>query len=218
MATELSHSLSLYLVMDIASHEEKSALEIAKAAIAGGVTMLQLREKTAPLRQVLEVGGAIRKACREHGVAFIVNDRVDLALLLEADGVHVGQDDLPALEVRRLLGPDAIIGVSAGSMEEAEWAVSQKADYLGVGAIYSTVTKGDAGAPIGTELIGQLKSRWPHLPLVGIGGISSANAEAVLQAGADGIAVVSAIARQSDPAAAASRLAGMVKRFKVTSE
>ncbi|SDC79389.1 thiamine-phosphate pyrophosphorylase [Paenibacillus sp. UNCCL117] len=214
MSGTLTHDLSLYLVMDIASWEQRTAVQIAEAALAGGVTMLQLREKKAPLRQVLETGKAIRRACREHGVPFIVNDRVDLAILLEADGVHVGQDDLPALDVRRLLGPDAIIGVSAGSMEEAEWAVSQQADYLGVGAIYATLTKGDAGAPIGTGLISRLKARWPQLPLVGIGGIQPGNAAAVIQAGADGIAVVSAISRQSDPGSAAFGLADLVKKSK----
>ncbi|MEK8129877.1 thiamine phosphate synthase [Paenibacillus filicis] len=211
MSLPLSSSLSLYLVMDIASYGERTALQIARAALDGGVTMLQLREKKAPLREVLETGRAIREACREKGVPFIVNDRVDLAILLEADGVHVGQDDLPALDVRKLLGPDAIIGVSAGNMEEAEWAVSQQPDYLGIGPVYSTLTKGDAGAPIGTALISELKASWPQLPLVGIGGIQPSNAAAIIQAGADGIAVVSAITRQPDPESASRLLADTVR-------
>lgn len=210
----LPDALSVYLVMDLSPYEGRSALETAKAALDGGITMLQLREKKAPLRQVVEQGRAIREACRSYGVPFLVNDRVDVALLLEADGVHVGQDDLPGLDARQLLGKDAIIGVSAGTMEEAEWAVSQQADYLGVGAVYRTLTKGDAGSPIGTDLFGRLKARWPDLPLVGIGGIQADNAAPVIQAGADGVAVVSAIAGQADPKTASAKLLDHVRETR----
>ncbi len=202
----LSELLSLYLVTDLSPAGAGSALATVRAALDGGVTIVQLREKNAQLRQTLEEGRALRALCREYGVPFLVNDRADLALLLEADGVHVGQDDLPGLAARELLGPAAIVGVSAGTMEEAEWAIAQGADYLGVGPVYATMTKGDAGEPIGTSLISQIRARWPQLPLVGIGGIQSGNASAVVSAGADGVAVVSAITKQSDPQNAAREL------------
>lgn len=198
--------LAVYLVMGLDSYEGRTALETAKAALEGGITMLQLREKQAPLSRVLTEARAIRELCREFGVPFLVNDRVDVALLLEADGVHVGQDDIPGKEARRLLGHDAIVGISASSMEEAEWAMENGADYLGVGAIYATLTKGDAGEPIGTELIGRIKNRWSHIPMVGIGGIEHGRAASVVEAGADGVAVVSAIVRTQDPRHAAERL------------
>ncbi|XOK58775.1 thiamine phosphate synthase [Paenibacillus elgii] len=204
--SDVRQYLSVYLVMDLSGHEGKSALDIARAALDGGVTMIQLREKKAPLARVVEEGRALRELCREYGVPFLVNDRVDLALVLDADGVHVGQDDLPGSEARKLLGQDKIIGISAGTMAEAEWAMAQGADYLGVGAVYSTLTKGDAGAPIGTGLISEIKQRWPHIGMVGIGGIDASNAAPVIQAGAAGVAVVSAIVRQSDPCSAARQL------------
>ncbi|UUZ86777.1 thiamine phosphate synthase [Paenibacillus sp. P26] len=186
------------------------AVATAQAALEGGITILQLREKKAPIPEVLEKGRMIRDLCRKHQVPFIVNDRVDLALLLDADGVHVGQDDIPGRLVRSLVGEDKIVGISAGSMEEAERAVSEGADYLGVGAVYTTLTKGDAGEPIGTGLITEIKEKWPGLPLVGIGGIQASNAGPVIQSGGDGVAVVSAIAKRPDPQQAAAALLQIV--------
>ena len=200
----LRQALRVYLVMGLGDGEAP-ALEIAKLAIEGGVTMIQLREKKAPLHRVLSEGRALRELCRERGVPFLVNDRVDVAMLLEADGVHVGQDDIPYADARRLLGDVAIIGVSAGTPEEAAKAIDDGADYLGVGAVYATGTKADAGAPIGTELIRGIRSK-SAIPIVGIGGITADNAMNVIDAGADGIAVVSAITRAADPRAAASAL------------
>lgn len=204
--------LRLYLVMGLDGYEGLSAIDIARKAIAGGVTLIQLREKEAPLKDVLSVGRQLRGLCKEHGIPFVVNDRVDVALLLDADGVHVGQDDVPASAARSLLGPDKIVGVSAGSLLEAAWAVSEGADYLGVGPIYPTGTKKDAGEAVGTPLIGELKTRY-GLPIVGIGGINVHNAAHVVQAGADGIAVVSAITRKSDPMAASRALREAIAPF-----
>ncbi|TDF96797.1 thiamine phosphate synthase [Paenibacillus piri] len=189
----------------------RTALEIAVEAIAGGVTMIQLRDKQAPLRQVLEQGARLRDLCRGHGVAFIVNDRVDVAVLLDADGVHVGQDDIPGAEARRLLGSGKLVGISAGTMEEAEWAMANRADYLGVGPVYATATKQDAGEAIGTDLIGAITDRW-KIPVVGIGGIGADNAAPVIKAGAAGVAVVSAITRQANPMQAARQLADVVRQ------
>lgn len=203
--------LPVYLVMGLEGYGSRTALEIAKEALEGGVTLLQLREKEAPLREVLRQGKLLRELCRSYKVPFVVNDRVDVAILLEADGVHVGQDDIPGLEARKLLGEDKIVGISAGTMEEAEWAVSQGADYLGVGAVYATSTKKDAGEAIGTGLIRQISERW-SIPMVGIGGIQHDNAVQVIQAGADGVAVVSAITRATNPREAALEFAKKVSR------
>lgn len=205
----LRNYLAVYLVMDLSQGRE--SLRMAEAALSGGVTMVQLREKKAPLPEVLKLGKELRELCLRYKVPFLVNDRVDVALLLDADGVHVGQDDIPGLAVRELLGPGKIIGISAGTMGEAEIAKAQGADYLGVGAVYSTMTKGDAGLPIGTELIQQIKTRWSEIPVVGIGGIQADNAAPVVLSGADGIAVVSAITKAADAGQAARELSECVK-------
>lgn len=203
--TEIRKLLRLYLVMGLDLAEGKTPLEIAAAAINGGVTVIQLREKHAPLKDVLKGGAELRALCRDRNIPFIVNDRVDVALLLDADGVHVGQDDIPGLEARRLLGPRKIVGISAGTSEEAEWAVRHGADYLGIGPVYATATKADAGEAIGTGLLADVAQTY-GLPTVGIGGIGPANAKLVAEAGADGIAVVSSITRQGNPEEAARAL------------
>jgi len=196
----------VYLCMPVtAGKQGRDALAIARAAIAGGVTAIQLRDKESPLPDVLAVGRQIRQLCREAGVLFFVNDRVDVALLLDADGVHVGQEDLPVHEARRLLGPGKVIGASAGSLDEAERSIVQGADYLGVGPIFATASKADAGEPVGPGLIRDMRARW-DIPLVGIGGIKADNASLVMDAGADGVAVISAIFDADDPQQAAARL------------
>lgn len=207
---QIIKDLQLYLVMGLEGYEHLTALQLAREAIAGGVTMIQLREKNAPLRQVLTQGAQLRELCRELGVPFFVNDRVDVAILLDADGVHVGQDDIPGMAARKLLGDDKIIGISAGTIEEAEWAMENGADYLGVGPIYSTATKQDAGEAIGTALISAISQRWT-VPVVGIGGINTENAAVIIEAGAHGVAVVSAITKQHKPLLAAQTLARTVQ-------
>lgn len=205
--------LSLYLVMGLESHNGKDAWTIAKEAIEGGVTIVQLREKKAPLGQVLAQGLRIRELCRDLGVPFLVNDRVDVALLLDADGVHVGQEDIPYPMARKLLGPDKIIGVSTGLWEEVVQASKDGADYVGIGAVYATGSKADAGAPIGTSLIERV-SKELRLPNVGIGGIDAGNASAVTAAGADGVAVISAIIKQASPLQAAQELLKAIGKAK----
>lgn len=202
--------LAIYMCMPVVpGGQGMDALAIARAAIAGGVSAIQLRDKESPLSDVLCVGRQLRRLCREADVLFFVNDRVDVALLLDADGVHVGQDDLPVHEARRLLGPGKIVGASAGSIEEAERSLVQGADYLGVGSIFATTSKPDAGEPVGTDLLRQIRRRW-NVPLVGIGGIKADNAGDVMAAGADGVAVISAIFDAPDPRAAAARLRAAV--------
>ncbi|MED0678305.1 thiamine phosphate synthase [Aneurinibacillus thermoaerophilus] len=204
--------LGVYLVLGIDNAGGCSALETVRLAIEGGVDVVQLREKKAPLRRVLEVGRKMRELCREHDVLFVVNDRVDVAMLLDADGVHVGQDDLPAGEARKLIGDHMFIGVSASSVAEARWAIEQGADYLGVGAIYATGSKADAGDPVTPALIGEIR-KFSALPIVGIGGITAENCAEVMEQGANGVAVISAIVGQPDPKQATVRLKQAVAPF-----
>lgn len=204
--------LGVYLVLGIEDAGGFSALEIVRLAIAGGVQAVQLREKRASLRRVLEIGKELRQICREHGVLFIVNDRIDVALLLEADGVHVGQDDLPASAARQLVGEKMFIGVSASSMEEARWALAEGADYLGVGAIYATGSKSDAGDPVTPALLSEIRAH-TDVPLVAIGGITYENCPEVMRHGANGVAVISAIVGQADPKAATAQLREIIAAY-----
>ena len=197
--------LGVYLVTDERLSKGRATAEIVRAAIRGGVDAVQLRGKDLPIREQLTIGRALRTITREAGVLFIVNDRLDLALALDADGVHVGQDDLPADVVRRLVGPEWIVGVSAATIAEARAARDDGADYIGVGPIWGTATKLDAGVAVGPGLIATLKAA-VELPMVGIGGIGAGNAAQVIAAGGDGVAVVSAIMSVDDPEAAARDL------------
>lgn len=197
--------LSLYVVTDEHLSRGRPTAEIVRAAIRGGARAIQVRGKELPLREQAAIGRALRAITREAGVLFIVNDRADLALALDADGVHVGQDDLPADLARRVVGPDRLVGVSTATVEEAVPARDAGADYLGVGAIFSTATKFDAGAPTGPDLIRVIGAA-VALPIVGIGGINRHNAAEVIAAGAAGVAVVSAVVAADDPEAAARDL------------
>jgi thiamine-phosphate pyrophosphorylase len=197
--------LGLYLVTDERLSRGRLTAEIVRAAIRGGIDVVQLRGKDLPAREQLAIGRELRAITREAGVLFIVNDRVDLALALDADGVHVGQDDLPAEVARQLVGPDRIVGVSAATIPEALAARDAGADYLGVGAIYGTATKLDAGAATGPGLLRTIAGA-VDLPLVAIGGIKATNIAEVIAAGAVSAAVVSAIVSADDPEAAARDL------------
>jgi len=195
----------VYVITDSHQARGRSHREIAEAAIRGGATAVQLRMKDEPARVMLDAAREIAPLCRAAGVAFIINDRVDVALIAGADGVHIGQDDLPARDVRALMGPRALVGVSAATVEEGEAAERMGADYLGVGAVYPTGTKPDAGAPVGLARLGEIR-RAVRLPLVGIGGITADNAAAVIRAGASGVAVITAVTMAKDMAAATRRL------------
>ena len=201
----LRSRLGLYLVTDERLSRGRATAEIVRAAIRGGVDAVQLRGKDLPAREQMAIGRALREITRATGVLFIVNDRVDLALALDADGVHVGQDDLPAAVARQLVGPDRIVGVSAATIPEALAARDAGADYLGVGAIYGTATKLDAGAATGPGLLSTIAGA-VDLPLVAIGGIKATNIAEVIAAGAVSAAVVSAIVSADDPEAAACDL------------
>jgi len=195
----------VYVITESRHARGRSHEEIAKAAIRGGATAVQLRMKDESARAILDAARALAPLCRAAGVALIINDRIDVALIAGADGVHIGQDDLPAAEVRALMGPRALIGVSAATVEEAAAAERAGADYLGVGSIYGTATKPDAGEPIGLGRLAEIR-RAVRLPLVGIGGIAPGNAAAVIRAGAHGVAVITAVTLADDMGAAVRRL------------
>jgi thiamine-phosphate diphosphorylase len=206
----LRKQLALHVLTDREWSRGRDTLTVATAALDGGATVIQLRDKKASTRTLVEEGLALRALTRERGALLIVNDRIDVALAVEADGAHVGQDDdMPVELARKLLGPDRILGVSAGNLEEATTAVVSGADYLGVGPIYATKTKANAGEPIGLSLLTELARRYT-IPLVAIGSIKAENAAAVVQAGATGIAVISAVVSAEDVVAATRRLQNVV--------
>ena len=195
---------SLYLVTDNGDKDRETFCETVDQAIAGGVTLVQLREKMATSRDFYELALRVKAITDRHNVPLIINDRLDIALAVNADGLHVGQEDLPVALARRLLGPDKILGVTAATVADAVEAQAAGADYLGSGAVYPTSTKpGKAVLPLMT--LSQIKQA-VHIPVVAIGGISADNIGALRQSKVDGVAVVSAIMDSSDPAAAARAL------------
>jgi len=196
---------SLYLITDRRLSAPRSVENVVRAALRGGITAVQLREKECATRDFVELARALKAILTPAGVPLIINDRVDIALAAGADGVHIGQSDTEYCEARRLLGPDAIIGLSVETLEQAERAASLDADYLGVGPIFVTPTKPDAAPPCGIGGLAAIRRASRHV-LVAVGGIHRDNAAAVIRAGADGIAVVSAICADPDPERAAREL------------
>jgi thiamine-phosphate pyrophosphorylase len=196
---------SVYVLTDRRAAGDRSLVDVIRAAVRGGATAVQLRDKGASTREVVELARALLAVTRPAGVPLIVNDRADVALAIDADGVHVGQDDLPAPLARAVLGPDRILGVSAGTVDEARQAEREGADYLGVGDVYGTPSKADAGTPIGLSGLAEI-ARVVSIPVVAIGGIALDNAAATVRAGASGVAVISAVVGAPDPEAAARRL------------
>lgn len=196
----LKRIAGVYVITDRFVNPNRSHLDIARAAVAGGASVLQLRDKEATTRQLLEWARAIRDLTMRTETLFIINDRVDIALAADADGVHLGDDDMPVPIARRLLGAGKIIGRSVANEEEALRAVAEGADYVSIGSVFSTSTKPDAGEPVGLETVKHVRQVLPpNYPLVAIGGINLQNAAAVFEAGADAIAVVSAVACADDP-------------------
>jgi thiamine-phosphate pyrophosphorylase len=188
---------------------KRGHIEIARAALEGGARLIQLREKRMEGRALWGVARAMRALTQQHGAALIVNDRVDIALAAEADGVHLGQEDIPLAVARRLLGSEAVIGVSVSSEEEAAAAEKEGASYVSVGSIFATASKADAGEAIGVEPLSRIK-RVVGLPVLAIGGVNCDNVQAVIRAGADGVAVISAIANAEDMVEATSRLKSLI--------
>lgn len=188
--------LKLYLVTDSDILKGRDFYNCIEEALKGGVTMLQLREKNATGKEFLEKAIKLRDLTKKYNVKFIINDRVDIAMLCDADGVHVGQSDIPADKVRKLIGKNKIIGVSARTVEEAMKAKENGADYLGVGAMFTTTTKLDAKS-VTINKLSEIKKE-VNLPIVAIGGITLDNINKLKQCNIDGHAVVSAILKSDD--------------------
>lgn len=197
--------LRLYLVTDQALMRGRPLADVVAAAVQGGVSCVQLREKQLGTREFLAQALILKALLAPQGIPLVINDRIDIALACGADGVHLGQNDLPADEARKLLPPGVFIGWSVESMEDVQQSAALPVDYLGVSPIFSTPTKTDTKDPWGLEGLAVVRAATP-LPLVAIGGIHAGNARAVLRAGADGLAVVSALCAADDPWAAATTL------------
>ncbi len=207
MNAKPTFDLTLYLVVGSGVTRGRPLDEVVAAALRGGATLVQLREKALGDAELVEVARALKGRLAPLGVPLILNDRVEVAKAAGADGVHLGQDDLDAARARAILGPDGLIGVSAGTAEEAARIDRGLADYVGIGPVYATATKPDAGPPIGIAGLAGLAASLRPLPVVAIGGIGLREAAEVMASGAaDGIAVVSAICGAQDPEAAARSL------------
>lgn len=197
--------LTLYLVTDPRLVAARGLGATVEAAARGGATLVQLRDPGAHGRALVEQARALKALLAPLGIALIVNDRVDVAVAADADGVHLGQDDMAPADARALLGPDRILGLSVGTPAELAASDLSGVDYLGVGPVKATGTKADAGAAIGVAGLAAVRAL-TSLPIVGIGGIDAALAAEVVRAGADGVAVVSAVCGAADPEAAAHAL------------
>ncbi|AYQ29357.1 MULTISPECIES: thiamine phosphate synthase [unclassified Polaromonas] len=197
--------LRLYLVTDQTLTRGRPLADVVAAAVQGGVTCVQLREKQLGTREFLAQALILKALLAPQGIPLVINDRIDIALACGADGVHLGQNDLPADEARKLLPPGVFIGWSVESMDDVQQSAALPVDYLGVSPIFSTPTKTDTKDPWGLEGLAVVRAATP-LPLVAIGGVHAGNARDVLRAGANGLAVVSAICAAGDPQAAAAAL------------
>ncbi len=189
-------SLLLYAVTDRHWLGKRSLVSVVKESLDGGVTFVQLREKDLKYEKFLSEANYIKRICHDYHVPFVVNDNIDIARVVDADGVHVGQSDMEVSEVRKLLGPDKIIGVSAQTVEQAIAAWKAGATYLGVGAVFPTGSKDDAD-DVSLETLKEICAAVP-IPVVAIGGISLKNVKELTGTGIDGIAVISAIYAQED--------------------
>lgn len=210
-------NVSLYLVTDGPLSKGRPIEYIVEAALAGGVTMVQLREKDSSTRDFIELAGRVLRMTRAVGVPCLINDRVDVALAVDADGVHIGQQDMPYEMARRLMGPDKIIGLSVESVEQAQAASDLDVDYLGISPVYLTPTKDELQTALGLDGVRAIRASSRH-PLVAIGGMNARTVPDVIRAGADGIAVVSAICSAEDPQAASAGLAAMIQSVRKESE
>jgi thiamine-phosphate pyrophosphorylase len=204
--------LRLYALVDPEVSGGHGLVELARELASGGATIFQLRDKRSETRAMIERARAIKAVI--GAVPLLINDRVDVALVAGADGVHIGQDDMAAEDARRLLGPDAIIGLSINTVALAEAAPIELLDYVGIGGVYGTTSKTQKKTPIGTaglaDIVAAFHRRKPGFPTCGIAGINEGNAADVIAAGADGVAVISALSVTPDPAAAARNLRAIV--------
>ncbi|MED5046878.1 thiamine phosphate synthase [Bacillus siamensis] len=207
--------LSVYFIMG-SNNTDADPVSVVKKAIEGGATLFQFREKESGSltgEERVLFAKQVQDVCRQAGIPFIINDDVELALRLKADGVHIGQDDADAAETRAAIG-DMILGVSAHNVSEVKRAEAAGADYVGMGPVYPTETKKDAEAVQGVTLIEEVWRQGITIPIVGIGGITAANAAPVIKAGADGVSMISAISQADDPKEAARKFSEEIRRSK----
>ena len=206
--------LRLYAIVDPETAGGHAPADLARLVAQGGATLVQLRDKTRSTRAFVAEARAIKAALAPYGVPLVINDRVDVALAADADGVHVGQDDMEAQDARRLLGPDAIVGLTVKSIAHVEAAPLDLIDYVGIGGVFATGSKDNPDPPIGlvglAGVVGALRLRSPTLPACGIAGITAANAAEVIAGGAGGVSVISALSLAPNPAAAAHKLRAIV--------
>jgi thiamine-phosphate pyrophosphorylase len=203
----------LYVITDETISGGLSHAEIAQQAIAGGADVIQLRDKTCGCLELCRVGRALRTITKKTGTLFIVNDRLDVALACGADGVHLGQDDICTGSARQIAPPGFIIGVSVGSVDEAVRAEQEGADYIAVSPVFSTASKTDAGSGLGTGLLREIRHH-VSVPVIAIGGINRDNVSDIIRAGADGVAVISAVVGSPDITKAARELKNLVSESK----
>ncbi|MGB9894214.1 MAG: thiamine phosphate synthase, partial [Candidatus Saccharicenans sp.] len=208
MSGQKNFDLSLYLVTDRRLLTRLSLPDLVKKAIAGGVTLVQLREKECSSREFYDLALEVKKAMPPE-IPLIINDRLDIALAVGAEGIHLGQSDLPVEAARRFLGPGAIIGLSVENLEQLRQAQNLPVDYLAISPVFSTPTKTDTGPAWGLEGLAKAR-KLTSLPLVAIGGLNEDNVSQVIKAGADGLAVVSAICAAEDPEQAARQLRKLI--------
>ena len=209
----MTPDLRLYALVDPAVAGGRSLPELAKLLV-GTATLVQLRDKHGTTRAMIDAARALKAVLAPAGIPLLINDRVDVALAAQADGVHIGQDDMDAADARRLLGPNAIIGLSIKTPAQAAAAPLDALDYVAIGGVYATTSKDNTAAPIGTQglraIAAAIRARKAGYPVCAIAGITAANAGEVIAAGADGVAVISALSLATDPAAAARDLRGVV--------
>lgn len=209
---ELRKKLQLYFVMG-SNNCLKDPEIVLREAIDGGITLFQFREKGIGAKEgseKIKLARKLQAICRQKGIPFIVNDDLELALEIEADGIHIGQEDEDPLNVKKMIG-DKILGISAHNLEEANKALAQGANYLGVGPMYETTTKKDIREVKGPEVIIELRENNLSIPIVGIGGIQKGLIKPVIEAGADGVAVISAISSSENPRKAVLELLEEIK-------
>ena len=211
---DLRSMLRLYLVTDPELCSQHGLLETVRDAVRGGVTAVQLRDKTATTSALVKMGRDIATGLADTGVPLIVNDNVEAAIAIGADGLHVGQGDMKVDKARRLIGPDMLIGLSCETVEDARMTDPAIVDYIGVSPVFATPTKTDHSLAVGIEGLRAIAAATP-LPKVAIGGLKSHHFEAIFENGADGVAVVSAICGQPDAEAAASALATKIAKVTV---
>ena len=204
----------LYVITDEGVSHGLGHVEIARRVAEGGADVIQLRDKARTSRDMLSIALQVREITRAKGITFIVNDRLDLARAAGADGVHLGQEDLPVPFARKVAGKGFIIGTSVRSVEEAMIAETEGADYVALSPIFDTPTKSDAGPGMGLEILKGIKSA-VSIPVIAIGGIGKGNARQVMDAGADGVAVISAIVGQKDIAKATADMRSLIYQAKV---